>query len=124
MIKLLVDINNLDQRIIEVDRSGSYHDAAKVLWDERFDGLFPSNLLASVGGLIRQGSNLVVDAAKLAAYEADLAAKATVETQRSTRVQNAIDLLRGDLSGTLTTAQLSACVRALVIVLRDLSKQL
>jgi len=50
MIKLLInDIDDI-QKIIEIEITGNYFDASRILWDERIDGAISDEQLAQVGG--------------------------------------------------------------------------
>lgn len=73
-MKLLVNTPIGLQELIEVGEGGGYFDASRVLWDERTDGNLPS---ITVGGMVRQGSQLVFDSQLFAEYEAKLAAIVT-----------------------------------------------
>lgn len=74
MSKLLVNTPTGLQELIEVGDGGGYFDPSRVLWDERTDGVLPS---ITVGGMVRQGSQLVFDSQLFAEYEAKLAATVT-----------------------------------------------
>jgi hypothetical protein len=71
MSKLLINTPSNLQELIEVGDGGGYFDASRVLWDERIDGNLPS---ITVGGMVRQGSQLVFDSQLFAEYEAKLVA--------------------------------------------------
>lgn len=71
MSKLLINTPSGLQELIEIGEGGGYFDASRVLWDERTDGVLPS---ITVGGMVRQGSQLVFDSQLFADYEAKLAA--------------------------------------------------
>jgi len=128
MIKLLVDVSPTKQMLIVVDRSGGYSERNKVLWDERKDGKFPADLVASVGGLVRQNGILVVDAAKLAAYQAAESAKAAAVTQKQNRVEGAKqelnDALLANGDPDLTPLQIRKLFRSIKIILKDVGNQL
>jgi hypothetical protein len=70
MIKILVNNPQGIQEIIEVGEGGGYFDASRVLWDERIDGVLPS---ITVGGMVRQGNQLVFNSQLFAEYETKLA---------------------------------------------------
>jgi hypothetical protein len=69
-MKLLVNTPTGLQELIEVGQGGGYFDASRVLWDERIDGVLPS---ITVGGMVRQGSQLVFNNQLFAEYETKLA---------------------------------------------------
>jgi hypothetical protein len=71
MSKLLINTPSGLQELIEVGEGGGYFDISRVLWDERIDGAIPD---VTVGGMIRQGNQLVFDSQLFADYEAKLAA--------------------------------------------------
>lgn len=71
MSKLLVNAPTGVQELIEIGEGGGYFDASRVLWDERIDGTIPN---ITVGGMVRQGNQLVFDSQLFADYEAKLAA--------------------------------------------------
>ena len=77
MSKLLVNTPTGLQELIEVGEGGGYFDASRVLWDERIDGVLPS---ITVGGMVRQGSQLVFNSQLFAEYETKLAATVTPTT--------------------------------------------
>ena len=68
-MRLLVNTPNDLQEIIEIGEGGGYFDVSRVLWDERTDGDLPS---ITVGGMVRQGNQLVFDSQLFASYEAKL----------------------------------------------------
>ena len=70
MSKLLVNTPTGLQELIEVGEGGGYFDASRVLWDERIDGVLPS---ITVGGMVRQGNQLVFNSQLFAEYETKLA---------------------------------------------------
>lgn len=124
-MKLLIEPFVNGQRLIEVEPTGSFAHEDKVLWNEKIDGPFPANLVASVGGLVRQGPLLVVDAIKLSDFQAAKAAEASAASAKSTRIAQAKTLLNGtDFSAPLNAAQLTNAVRALVVMLKDVASQL
>jgi hypothetical protein len=57
MYKLLVECPDGDQQIIEIDQSGGFFDASKILWDERTDGPIPNDIVP--GKMVRLGKSLV-----------------------------------------------------------------
>lgn len=125
MTKVLYETARVGQRLVSVEPSGGAGEGGSVLWDERVDGQFPEDLIASVGGLVRQGRVLVVDAQKLAAHQAALAAKASAESARATRVAQAKAFLGGlDFSSNLTAAQSTNAIRAICVLFRDVYSQI
>ncbi|WP_232834332.1 DUF4376 domain-containing protein [Rhodoferax ferrireducens] len=89
-MKLLVNAPFGRQELIEVGEGGGYFDPARVLWDERVDGPLPET---TMGGMVRVGGALVLDAAILAASVAIVrdAAKAdkweAIKAERDRRTQ-------------------------------------
>jgi hypothetical protein len=69
-MKLLVNTPTGLQELIDMGEGGGYFDASRVLWDERMDGVLPS---ITVGGMVRQGNQLVFNSQLFAEYEAKLA---------------------------------------------------
>lgn len=65
MPKLLVNAPSGKQEIIEIEQSGGYFDAARVLWDERTDGEMPAIM---PGKMQRVGDNLTELPEYLPAY--------------------------------------------------------
>lgn len=70
MNKLLVNAPSGVQELIEIGEGGGYFDASRVLWDERTGGSLPS---ITVGGMVRQGNQLVFDSQLFADYQTKLA---------------------------------------------------
>lgn len=105
MIKILVETPRGVQELIEIDVSGSYYEAARVTWDERVNGPFPPALIPEVGGLVRSGPGLVVDAAKKAAYLAAKAAAAAAKAASETEDQTIRQRIRDYDDDTATPAQ-------------------
>lgn len=70
MPKLLVNAPSGVQEIIEIGEGGSYFEPERVLWDERKDGALPE---VTVGGMVRNGAELV--------YDAELHAARPIENQ-------------------------------------------
>jgi len=58
-IKLLVNTPEKLQELIEIDELGNYFDSSRVIWDERIDGIFPSDKMSEIGGLIKNGNALI-----------------------------------------------------------------
>lgn len=56
MAKLLVNSPSGEQELLDIDDTGSYFDAALVVWDERTDGTIPEIIL---GKMQRVGNELV-----------------------------------------------------------------
>ncbi len=61
MYKIVVNAPGGDQEIHYVANSGGYNDQSKVIWDERYDGVFKQSDEDNLGGLIRSGKNLNLD---------------------------------------------------------------
>ena len=124
MAKLIIDHSPTDQILIEVERTGGFSDRTKVLWDERVDGEIEPGLLASVGGLIRVGNLLQVDAQKLADFQAVKQSEQDARDQTSARVAAAkTNLDAFSRNATPTQAQDSTAIKALITIVRDLQKQ-
>lgn len=83
MTKLLVDTPLGLQEVIEVGDGGGYFDPARVLWDERKDGLIPVGI--QIGGMKRIGDALVFDAAKKAAHDVVKSAQEAAELDKATK---------------------------------------
>ena len=60
MKKLLVNTPSGAQEIITVGEGGGYFDEARVLWDERVDGVLPEII---IGAMKRVGDVLIYDEA-------------------------------------------------------------
>lgn len=58
MPKILVEYPDGNQQIIKIDKTGSFFDQSKVLWDERIDGGLPADIIP--GRMKRAGNRLVV----------------------------------------------------------------
>ena len=124
MAKLIIDHSPTNQILIEVERTGGFSDRTKVLWDERVDGEIEPGLLASVGGLIRVGNLLQVDAQKLADFQAVKQSEQDARDQTSARVAAAkTNLDAFSRNATPTQAQDSTAIKALITIVRDLQKQ-
>jgi len=128
-MRILVDSPSGLQHFITVESPGArYFDKDKVLWDERVDGLFPENMLTSVGGLERVAGELVVNATKLSAAQAATAAANASKTQKEQRVVaaklalNQANLANGDAD--LTPQQIRQLFRFIRVILKDVGKQL
>ena len=90
MKKLLVNTPSGAQEIITVGEGGGYFDEARVLWDERVDGVLPEII---IGAMKRVGDVLIYDAAldaeTVAANQARQvsAAREAAKTTRATAVE-------------------------------------
>lgn len=73
MPNLLVNAPSGRQEIIEISATGSYFDAALVIWDERTDGPLPE---LTIGKMQRSGDQLITLADYLPAHAAVLLADA------------------------------------------------
>ena len=69
-MRLLVNTPNDLQELIEIGEGGGYFDISKVIWDERIDGAIPD---VTVGGMVRQGNQLVFDSQLFANHKTKLA---------------------------------------------------
>lgn len=97
---------------------------AVLIWNEKVDGFISPELKGQIGGLIKNGGVLEFSQARLDQHVAALATQATTESQRDARIQQAKTFLAGlDTSSPLTTAQLTNAVRAIIVLLKDLNKQ-
>lgn len=67
MAKLLIDSPSGEQKVIEIDDSGSYFDPARVLWDTRLRGEMP---IVTLGKMQLVGNNLITLDDYLPAHEA------------------------------------------------------
>jgi hypothetical protein len=127
MKQLLID-NGVSQRLLTVEDKAKFSTPSHVIWDTRKDGPIPSNLVSSIGGLERVGNTLVVNAAKFAAHQAAVAAKAQQEQQRAARIAQAKQALNDALLGNgdpdLTAQQLRQLLRFIRVILKDVSKAL
>ncbi len=89
MPKIIINNPQDEQELVEIGTGGSYFDLSRVLWDDRKDGALPPIAEPNIGGLVRVGNALAVDAAKLAAYQARKAAeaaeKAAKEAEKAAR---------------------------------------
>lgn len=121
-MKLLFELNS-KQKLVEVSKTGSVASEAVVLWDERVDGPFPSQFLPSVGGLERAGNQLVVNASKLAAFEADKAAAQQSKNQKKNKIQNAKQTLKQlNFQAPLSNAELTDGLKAVFVLLKELQE--
>jgi len=73
--KLLVINPHDEQEIIVINKSGGYYDQSRVLWDERSNGIFPSNMVVHLGYLKVVNSSLVIDDNLKILFEEQLPAK-------------------------------------------------
>ena len=123
MIKLLIDKHgDKPQHIVEVFQSGSYSDKSKVLWDERVDGPFPDAMLGNVGGIVRDGKDLVLDLTKLSEHQAAKGENEAKKQDRKAKLATAIQELDAlDLSGPMTANEVQKAVKHLVRVVRNMS---
>lgn len=125
MFRIIVNAPNGEQEIHMIEWSGGYYDDSKIVWHEGRDGVIPPDKLPSLGGLVRQGKELVVDAGMLSQAQARAVSRANSESQRNTRVSQAKAALNAaDFSSPLTAAQLTQLVRAIFIILKDLDRKL
>lgn len=97
MYKLLVNTLSGQQEIIEVGEGGGYFDAARVLWDERADGILPS---ITLGGMKRKGNGLVFDEQLLTAHNAvkDAGQAKSVRALRDIKLSETDWRFRSDMS--------------------------
>jgi len=77
--KLLIEDPNGGQKIINIQFSGKYYDQSKVLWDERKDGIFPTDKEEDAPYLSRNGDLLEIDTAKKTAHEEKVNLKMSVK---------------------------------------------
>jgi hypothetical protein len=126
-MKILYELDG-KQILKDLHITGSVRPEAVVLWDERVDGVFPGNLLASVGGLDRVGNALVVNAQKLAAFQAAQAAAASNLSQKQARVSDAKqklnDALLGNADPDLSPLEIRRLFRFIRIIMKDVANQL
>lgn len=95
-----------------------------IVWDEKTEGYISKQLLGQMGGLVKQGQALEFSQARLDQHVAAIAAQVTSEAQREARIQQAKAFLAGlDTSSTLTAAQLTNAVKAIIVLFKDLYRQ-
>jgi ABC-type cobalamin transport system ATPase subunit len=127
MVRLIVDVTPTDQRLLVVGPTGTFTDPARLVWHEGVDGPIPQNLLASIGGLVRQGNQLAVDAQKLSAFQAAETARQQARTARANRLAAAEQTCRTFFEtnpATLTNAQLVGLNRAMLIVINEMNRKI
>ena len=125
MFKLVVNAPDGEQAIHLVESSGGYFDNARILWDERVDGPADPVVLASLGGLVRNGSKLEVDANLLSQAQGRAASKTSAEGAKVTRVDQAKQFLRSaDFSSAMNAATLTNVCKAIVVILKDVQNKL
>jgi hypothetical protein len=76
-MKLLVNTPSGLQELIEIGEGGGYFDVSRVIWDERTDGVLTS---ITVGGMVREGDQLVFDSQLFADYETKIVVINTLAT--------------------------------------------
>jgi hypothetical protein len=119
IVRLLLEKNNI-QKLFYIGMFGDFSKKDLIIWDERKDGLIPSNLVQFVGGLVRTGNLLEFNQAKWDAYQLWLANKTQTEAARKTRVEQAQTFIKNlDLSGSLTATQIQNAIKALVVLSRN-----
>jgi hypothetical protein len=127
MRKVLFELNGA-QRLKSFESTGFPNPNSVILWDERVDGAFPENLIPSVGGLDRVGSSLVVNAQKLAAHQAAVAAEQQALAQKQSRIDNAKQTLNQALLANgdpdLSPLQIRQLFRSIKVILKDVVNQL
>ena len=115
MPKLLVINPRGVQEVLSIHESGGYFDEKAVLWDERKDGPIPAVVEANLGGIVRDGHGLSVDAAKKAKHDADRAAEAKAKQDKADLKRDARARLESiDWGKQNTVAELKAIVIDLV----------
>jgi hypothetical protein len=120
MFKIIVDTQGGIQRVFLIQKSGSYTGSGSVIWNEKEDGLMPSNLIQFIGGLVRVENELQFNQAKWDAYQTWLSNKTQTEAARKTRVEQAQTFIKNlDLSGSLTATQIQNAIKALVVLSRN-----
>jgi hypothetical protein len=121
-VKLLVEDSAGRQDLIEIHITGR-ETARTVLWDERKDGIFPTEHENQIGGLSRgPGKTLVFDQAKFDAHDAVRQAEAAALADAENEDRNAKEGLRTLVRdwGSLTAAQQRQALRHLIrLVIRE-----
>lgn len=115
--KLLV-INPLgSQEILNITATGGYFDPTQVLWDERIDGIFPSELLDKLGGLVRVENELVIDEVLLAEAMSKKQAEDELKEQKQIEFAKAAELLDTlDVNKSFSAADIEAALKALIVI--------
>ncbi len=103
-MKILVNLPNGLQEVIEVGSGGDYSDQSAIVWHEGRDGPMPS---VTTGKMQRQGNALVELPDYLPTHTAALAAK-QAETEKELR----LDSLSTELKSDTTVSQLRAMTGA------------
>ena len=128
MLVLIERPNGTQKLIAGITPQARVATDAIILWDERVDGTFPSNMLTSIGGLERVNGALIVNATKLTAAQAAAATVATAKTQKEQRIAqakqslNQANLANGDPD--LTPQQIRQLFRFIRVILKDVGNQL
>ncbi len=90
MSKMLVNAPSGLQELIEIGPGGGYFDPARIVWDERIDGILPE---ITLGGMIRIGNSLVLDNDLLAVHQVKLTETITKKESDAAKAKlNEIDL--------------------------------
>lgn len=110
MKKLLIQETE-KQFVLQLDNTGAYLGAGIILWDESVDG--PLDPTLTVGGIVRQGSQLVMDQVKLAAaVAAEQAEQADIQQKRLDKATRRSALAQID--NITTIAQMRVALKAVV----------
>jgi hypothetical protein len=88
MRKLLIEYPNGTQELRSLENSASFQTSALLLWDELADGPFPDGDMTNLGGWVKSGNTLLVDNAKLTAYQTAKQAAETSENNKQTAMTN------------------------------------
>lgn len=109
-MKLLVNAPDGAQEVIEIGEGGGYFDQSRVIWDERVDGPLPA---ITEGGMVRDGGQLVFDAARMAETEAVIAARAIPQTVTRFQALAALDQagLLGQVEAIISDPQTASIMR-------------
>jgi hypothetical protein len=84
MFKLLLERQNGDQEVRIFNDSDFFQTANTILWDERIDGPIKSDI--QLGGMVRIGDQLQLDAGKLSANVAAKQSETDLHTTKTTQV--------------------------------------
>lgn len=94
MRKLIFVDSNEIQKIIDIGEGGGCSDPSKEIWNENTDGPIAEEMIAMVGGLVRDGKSLIVDDKLLALHNQRLAEEAKTAEQSAGAKQVRIDLIK------------------------------
>ena len=118
--KILVNTPDGKQLIIELKEGGMYGEPSQILWDEKYSGPMPKDVVDSLGGWVVEDGQFKVDQIKLKAHQDNKRDAALAVVVAAKKKSDRVDALKATDIDNANIAQLRVIVKELIQHVLDL----